>query len=125
MPSVSLTDAGWVIFQPLNLAQHNDSIGVSGIMYYAINGTNVALTAMLSVIMIARLHDMYQGSRMMLMFLLIIFLGVHIACGVIAAITLNWLLDSMVWMLNTVWEVLSLCLSVWIAVKHFRALTCF
>jgi hypothetical protein len=30
------------------------------------------------------------------------------------------LLVSMVWMLNTVWEVLALCLSVWIAVKHFR-----
>ncbi|KIK32945.1 hypothetical protein CY34DRAFT_813961 [Suillus luteus UH-Slu-Lm8-n1] len=29
---------------------------------------------------------------------------------------------SMVWMLNTVWEVLALCLSVWIAVKHFRDL---
>ncbi|KAG2348157.1 hypothetical protein BDR05DRAFT_957852 [Suillus weaverae] len=28
----------------------------------------------------------------------------------------------MVWMLNTVWEVLALCLSVWIAVKHFRDL---
>jgi hypothetical protein len=29
---------------------------------------------------------------------------------------------SMLWMLNTVWEVLALCLSVWIAVKHFRDL---
>jgi hypothetical protein len=29
---------------------------------------------------------------------------------------------SMVWMLNSVWEVLALCLSVWIAVKHFRDL---
>ncbi|KAG2075451.1 hypothetical protein BDR04DRAFT_42121 [Suillus decipiens] len=28
----------------------------------------------------------------------------------------------MVWMLNTVWEVFVLCLSVWIAVKHFRDL---
>ncbi|KAG2075496.1 hypothetical protein BDR04DRAFT_44542 [Suillus decipiens] len=26
----------------------------------------------------------------------------------------------MVWVLNTIWEVLTLCLSVWIAVKHFR-----
>jgi hypothetical protein len=26
------------------------------------------------------------------------------------------------WILNTVWEVLALCLSVWIAVKHFRDL---
>jgi hypothetical protein len=32
------------------------------------------------------------------------------------------LLASMVWMLNTMWEVLALCLSVWIAVKYFRDL---
>jgi hypothetical protein len=31
-------------------------------------------------------------------------------------------LISMIWMLNTVWEVLALCLSVWGAVKHFRDL---
>ncbi|KAG2101552.1 uncharacterized protein F5147DRAFT_310140 [Suillus discolor] len=127
MPSVSLTDA------------------VSGIAYYAINGTTMALTTMLGVIMITRLHAMYQGSRMMLSFLVIIFLAVNIACGVIAAIGLNdtaveefilsgtymchyeydgvvELMLSMVWMLNTVWEVLALCLSVWIAVKHFREL---
>ncbi|KAG2103779.1 uncharacterized protein F5147DRAFT_838482 [Suillus discolor] len=127
MPSVSLTDA------------------VSTVTYYAINGSNVALTAMLGVIMIARLHAMYQGSRMMLVFLVIIFLAVNIACGVLVAIGLNdivleefilsgicicgdvyggedQLLPSMVWMLNTIWEVLALCLSVWVAVKHFREL---
>jgi hypothetical protein len=106
---------------------------------------------MLQVIMIARLHAMYQGSRTMLVFLVIIFLAVNIACVVLAAIALkivvagksyllscktqligqtteevilsgmhmcgyssegNYnLLASMVWMLNTVWEVLALCLS--------------
>ncbi|KAG1742066.1 hypothetical protein EDD22DRAFT_1007054 [Suillus occidentalis] len=104
----------------------------------------VSLTdTMLQVIMIARLHAMYQGSRTMLLFLVIIFLSVNIACVVIAAIGLKavvaeeailcgmhicgysyegdvQLLFSMIWMLNTVWEVLALCLSVWIAVKHFR-----
>ncbi|KAG1774432.1 hypothetical protein EV702DRAFT_523485 [Suillus placidus] len=127
MPLVSLTDA------------------VSNITNYAINGTNVVVAAMLGVIMIARLHAMYQRSRIMLIFLVIIFLAVNIACGVITAIGLKdtvgeelilsgtylcnygyeWdvqLLISMVWMLNTVWEVLALCLSVWIAVKHFREL---
>ncbi|KAG1831463.1 hypothetical protein DFJ58DRAFT_823886 [Suillus subalutaceus] len=28
----------------------------------------------------------------------------------------------MTWILSTVWEVLALCLAVWIAVKHFREL---
>jgi hypothetical protein len=31
-------------------------------------------------------------------------------------------LASMTWILATVWEVLALCLAVWIAVKHFREL---
>ncbi|KIK34142.1 hypothetical protein CY34DRAFT_17931 [Suillus luteus UH-Slu-Lm8-n1] len=98
--------------------------------------------AMLQVIMIARLHAMYQGSRTMLLFLVIIFLAVNIACVVLAAIGVKYilaeevilsgvhlcvysyegdvqLLFSMIWMLNTVWEVLALSLSVWIAVKHF------
>ncbi|KAG1764315.1 hypothetical protein EDD22DRAFT_456080 [Suillus occidentalis] len=127
MPFVSLTDA------------------VSNILGYTTNLTNVVMTAMLGVIMIARLHAMYQGSRTMLLFLVIIFLAVNIACVVLAAIALKHmvaeevilsgihvcggytegnfgLLVSMIWMLNTVWEVLALCLSVWIAVKHFRDL---
>ncbi|KIK42776.1 hypothetical protein CY34DRAFT_752330 [Suillus luteus UH-Slu-Lm8-n1] len=125
-PLVSLTDA------------------VSNILNYATNWTNVVITAMLGVIMIARLHAMYQGSRIMLIFLVITFLAVNIACVVLAVIGLALkyvvgeelilsgfhmcyydyegdvrLQMSMVWMLNTVWEVLALCLSVWIAVKHF------
>jgi len=31
-------------------------------------------------------------------------------------------LDSITWILGTVWEVLALCLAVWIAVKHFLEL---
>jgi hypothetical protein len=98
----------------------------------------------------------------MLIFLVIIFLAVNIACVVLQAIGLknviagkfcllncgtqligqtpeeailsgmhicNYsfegdtsLLFSMTWILTTVWEVLALCLSVWIAVKHFRDL---
>jgi hypothetical protein len=105
---------------------------------------------------------MYQESRNMLISLVIIFLGVNIACGVLAAIASKhvvagkfylltcrtWLIGqtpeelilsgihmcsykyegdvqlliSMAWTLNSVWEVLTLCLSVWIAVKHFHDL---
>ncbi|KAG2101145.1 hypothetical protein BD769DRAFT_188315 [Suillus cothurnatus] len=118
---------------------------VSKIMGYAINGTNMVVSAMLGVIMITRLHAMYQRSRTMLIFLVIIFLAINIACGVITAIALMpsvgeelilsgayicniayekdaQLLASINWMLDIVWEVLTLCLSVWIAVKHFRDL---
>jgi len=112
--------------------------------------------------MIARLHAMYQRSRMMLIFLVITFLAVNIACGVITLIGFDYLvggklhlstsrtqlivqtpeeailsgmhmcyygfeadvqfLFSITLMLDTAWEVLTLCLSVWIAVKHFRDL---
>jgi len=112
--------------------------------------------------MISRLHAMYQRSRMMLIFLVIIFLVVNIACIVITAIGLDYivggklylstsrtqlivqtpeegilsgvymcnyefegdvqLLFAMTWMLDTAWEILALCLSMWIAVKHFRDL---
>ncbi|KAG2363835.1 hypothetical protein BDR07DRAFT_877977 [Suillus spraguei] len=99
---------------------------------------------MMQVVMIARLHALYQRSRTMLIFLVIICLAVNIACGAIAAIGLSLrylvgeelilsgtyqcafldgqLLPSLVWILNTVWEVLVLCLSARIAVKHFRDL---
>ncbi|KAG2107716.1 uncharacterized protein F5147DRAFT_201417 [Suillus discolor] len=97
----------------------------------------------MQVIMIARLYAMYLGSRMMLIFLLVISLAVIIACAVIGSIAIkdtvaeelilsgrymcdykyegdNQLLYLMFWMIYTVWEVLALCLSVWITVKHFH-----
>ncbi|KAG1738444.1 uncharacterized protein EDB91DRAFT_1289408 [Suillus paluster] len=117
----------------------------SYIMYSAISWTSVVVIAMLGVIMIARLHAMYQQSRKMLIFLIVIFLAVNIASGVITAIGLSYssgveavlsgtyictsnsdqnaqLLIAVVWILTTVWEILALCLALWIAVKHFREL---
>ncbi|KAG2369328.1 hypothetical protein BDR07DRAFT_1476940 [Suillus spraguei] len=98
----------------------------------------------MEVVMMARLHAMYQRSRVMLVFLIIIYLAVNIARESIAAIGIRYnawgelilsgtymcnyryedtqLLVLMVWMLNTIWEVLALCLSIWIAAKHFRDL---
>lgn len=34
----------------------------------------------------------------------------------------NHVLVAVTWILGTLWEVLALCLAVWIAVKHFREL---
>jgi len=39
--------------------------------------------------MIARLHAMYQRTRSVLIFLVIVFLAVNISCGVIAAMGLK------------------------------------
>ncbi|KAG1798442.1 uncharacterized protein HD556DRAFT_1440148 [Suillus plorans] len=124
-----------------------DRRSLSGyLMTYAKNGQDVIVFVMLGIIMIARLHAMYQGSRMMLIFLVIIFLAINIACAVIINIveikdtTAEELILSgrhmcryeykgdyqflfqMNWILITIWEILALCLSAWIAVKHFRDL---
>ncbi|KAG1799858.1 uncharacterized protein HD556DRAFT_72176 [Suillus plorans] len=92
--------------------------------------------------MIVRLYAMYQGSRNILIFLIAIFLTVNTTSAVVAAVgfsntsgeelilsgtyqcthssTGDPNLVLVIYILNTVWEVLALCLAVWIAVKQFR-----
>ncbi|KAG1748919.1 uncharacterized protein EDB91DRAFT_822471 [Suillus paluster] len=104
---------------------------------------SAVVNAMIGVIIITRLHAMYQRSRKMLIFLVVIFLAKTITCGVISAmnssrISGEELVLSGIHMCNynedneflsaenllvvAAWEVLTLCLAVWIAVKHFREL---
>ncbi|KAG2048451.1 hypothetical protein BDR06DRAFT_1013018 [Suillus hirtellus] len=107
--------------------------------------TSVISTETQQVIIVTRLHAMYQRSRKILLFLVVNILVVNIFDGVIAVIAMVhasgeevifsgshqcWitftgdfsLLNSVTWILATVWEVFALCLAVWIAVKHFREL---
>ncbi|KAG1900347.1 uncharacterized protein F5891DRAFT_312395 [Suillus fuscotomentosus] len=107
--------------------------------------TVIVVFAMLWVIIIARLYAMYQGSRKILIFLIFTFLADNIFDAVVAIMStmytsgeelillgtyqcqINYvedtiLLNSITWILATVWEVLALCLAVWIAVEHFREL---
>ncbi|KAG2340603.1 hypothetical protein BDR05DRAFT_966662 [Suillus weaverae] len=100
---------------------------------------------MLWVIIITRLHAMYQGSRKILIFLIVTFLAFNIFDGVVGIMLTTHssgeelilsgtyqclmdfaedpvFLDSIAWILATVWEVLALCLAAWVAVKHFREL---
>ncbi|KIK45358.1 hypothetical protein CY34DRAFT_801720 [Suillus luteus UH-Slu-Lm8-n1] len=86
---------------------------------------------------------MYQRSRKILTFLIITFLAINVFNVALAVITVMHAsgeelilsgtyqcsfgsgeqhLDSISWALTTVWEVLTLCLAVWVAVKHFREL---
>jgi hypothetical protein len=53
----------------------------------------------MQVIMIAQLHAMYQRSRMILIFLVIIFLAVNIACGVIVATSLKRIVGGKLYLL--------------------------
>ncbi|KAG2041390.1 hypothetical protein BDR03DRAFT_946383 [Suillus americanus] len=98
---------------------------------------------MLGVIMIARLNAMYQRSRKMFTFLVVTLLVKTVPCVVISAIDsshvsgaelilsnihlcnyegVNLLMRAENWILIIAWEVLILCLAVWIAVRHFREL---
>ncbi|KAG2036216.1 hypothetical protein BDR03DRAFT_466580 [Suillus americanus] len=95
----------------------------------------------LGVIMITRLHAMYQRSRKMLIFLVVVFLAVAITSGVITIIQSSHitgeelvlsgtyqcnyggnsiLLSAITWILGTVWEALALYLAARVAIKHFR-----
>ncbi|KAG2107789.1 hypothetical protein BD769DRAFT_128579 [Suillus cothurnatus] len=127
VPTISTTDA------------------VSLNMYNAYDWIGVVVEPLLGVIMIARLHAMYQRSRKVLIFLVVIFLAITISNVVMPAISTTQItgeefvlsgtyqcifdaggdssfLDSMTWILSTAWEVLTLCLAAWISVKHFREL---
>ncbi|KAG2155995.1 uncharacterized protein EDB93DRAFT_65903 [Suillus bovinus] len=122
------------------------SLDSSGcIMFVVRDWTGVLVFAMLWVIIITRLYAMYQGSRKILIFLIVTFLAVNIFDGVVSGMAtmhasgeelilsgtylcqINYgedivLLGSITWVLGIVWEFLALCLAVWIAVKHFREL---
>ncbi|KAG2351967.1 hypothetical protein BDR07DRAFT_1440338 [Suillus spraguei] len=97
------------------------------------------------VIIITRLHAMYQRSRKILIFLVVTSLAVNIFSSVVTIMAMMYisgeelilsgtyqcsynyvgdilLLTSLTWIIGTVWEVLALCLAIWIAVKHFREL---
>ncbi|KAG2126242.1 hypothetical protein DEU56DRAFT_983018 [Suillus clintonianus] len=118
---------------------------VGRILYLVWDWTNVVAFPMLCVIMITRLHAMYQRSTRILIFLVVVCLAVNIVDLVVMAMETTQtsgeelilsgtysctigngdnapLLFSITWILGTVWEVLTLCLAVWIAVKHFREL---
>ncbi|KAG1774468.1 hypothetical protein EV702DRAFT_525764 [Suillus placidus] len=115
-PSISLTDA------------------VRTIIVLAHSHTGLIVNAMLDVIIITRLHAMYQ-SRKMLIFLVVIFVAITITFAVMGAIETSHISgeesilsgthhciskgkttlipDS--WILGTIWEILILCLAVRIA----------
>ncbi|KAG2107516.1 uncharacterized protein F5147DRAFT_837398 [Suillus discolor] len=115
------------------------------IMYELWYWMTVLVFAMLWVISVTRLYAMYQGSRKILILLIVTLLVVNIfdvVAGVLENLqtsgeefilsgtyqcSINYgedvlLLNSISWIVSISWEVLVLSLAVWIAVKHFREL---
>jgi len=95
------------------------------------------------VIVISRLYAMYQQSRKMLIFLIATFVSTSIFCTAIAVSGTNLLSIKVIlygtqcvyeinasqqlrmfeaYIVATAWEALTLCLAIWIVVKHLREL---
>ncbi|KAG2140615.1 hypothetical protein DEU56DRAFT_797697 [Suillus clintonianus] len=98
---------------------------------------------MLGVIMMTRIYAMYQRSKKMLIFLVVLLLASTIATGVMTAIGDSYVsgeeiilsgnsqcltgyanLEAMQLTRETliptlIWEILALCLALWIVIKHF------
>ncbi|KAG2357143.1 hypothetical protein BDR07DRAFT_1421208 [Suillus spraguei] len=116
--------------------------GFSGrIIWYVGTWVPVIINAMLGVAMIARLNAMYQGSKRLLIILVITLLACTIISGVTVVIensristqeavlsgfytcitysetNLNLIYESLI--PTSVWEILALFLTIWIVVKHF------
>lgn len=127
VPTIPLTDTGCHVF------------------FISLNWITFISTAMLGVIMIVRLYVMYQRSKKVLTPLVVIFLVLSIINGTISErVTKNSsavvlilsgsyvcspsfdgngvLLVDITWIIGIAWEVLALCLAVWIAVIHIREL---
>ncbi|KAG1779126.1 hypothetical protein EV702DRAFT_1195641 [Suillus placidus] len=118
------------------------TIMLSSTVYFALNWITISVTTMLCVITITRLHAMYQQSRKMLICLIVIAASIMITSGVVGEMVnthvsgeelilsgtymctydmgTSELLITMIWILNIIWEVLALCLALWVSVKHFR-----
>ncbi|KAG1771959.1 hypothetical protein EV702DRAFT_1246800 [Suillus placidus] len=147
VPGVAMTDVVREIFDQRlgSIDGWFDSTSekaVSTVLLYAQACTTFVVNTMLRVIIITRLYAMYQLSRKILVFLVVIFLAVTIAFGVMGAIGSSYTsMDTLVlsgtyycvyegynqtlietWILSTAWEVLALCLAVWVVFKHFREL---
>ncbi|KAG1878997.1 hypothetical protein F4604DRAFT_1679858 [Suillus subluteus] len=140
----SMTDELWVHLK--HLSHEIEVTGFSGtIFWFAEAWISVVVNAMLGVIMMARIHAMYQRSKKMLIFLVVVLLASTITSGVImgiatigavgeeyvlsgyrvcvAEITSNAADLSYESLISTaIWEILVLCLAVWIVIKHFREL---
>ncbi|KAG2341795.1 hypothetical protein BDR05DRAFT_949364 [Suillus weaverae] len=107
VPAISLTDA---IFVRLNYIRHMGLDACCGIF----NAEGNILMIFLTVTFLA--DNIFNGV-VAVVFIIVDAKNCSIGLG-----GYGMLLDSITWILGTVWEILALCLAAWIAVKHFREL---
>ncbi|KAG1793606.1 uncharacterized protein HD556DRAFT_1476870 [Suillus plorans] len=126
----------------LGLFLQVDNFNSCNILWFMLAWTPPIINAMLGVIMATRIHAMYQGSKRILTFLIVVLLACTIASVVMTVIgnigvsgvenirsgnrqcsenmnTEDAHLNVETLIPTTVWEILALCLAVWIVVKKF------
>ncbi|KAG0692902.1 hypothetical protein DFH29DRAFT_447699 [Suillus ampliporus] len=114
---------------------------VRTVLYFIGLWMPVVVNAMLGVIMMTRIHAMYQRSKKNFIFLVTVFLASTIATGVMTGIGIghasgeelilsgthqcSFVLPAgdlrlifETWIPTFIWEILALCLTVWIVTKH-------
>lgn len=124
---VSMTDAG------------------CNIIYFVQAWMPIVVNACLGVIMMTRIHAMYQGSKKILVFLIVVLLASTIASGIMMVManltavgeesilsgfhicvvsmdTAGIALNREILVPTSIWEILALFLAVWILIEHFREL---
>jgi hypothetical protein len=115
------------------------------IFYFIVAWTPVVVNAMLGVIMVIRIHAMYQRSKRILVFLVVVLSASTIASGVIVVVanigvlvgefvllgyhecvitnsTYQYNLGYESLIPTATWEILTFVLAVWIVIKHFKEL---
>ncbi|KIK40699.1 hypothetical protein CY34DRAFT_254205 [Suillus luteus UH-Slu-Lm8-n1] len=118
---------------------------VRTILWYIQAWTPIIVNAVLGVIMVTRMNAMYQGSKKLLIFLVVVLLASMIVSGVMGVIAnlgvsaqeavvsgyptcfteINTVMIDLTYesMISTaVWEILAFFLAVWIVIKHFYEL---
>ncbi|KAG2119077.1 uncharacterized protein F5147DRAFT_668099 [Suillus discolor] len=132
-----------ILYSVINLPGALTTDTVSYVMDLALLWATFPINGTLTVIMIFRLHAMYQRSRKILIFLIATFVSVTIFCVAIAVsgtsllsikvflygsqcvyeIDANQQLRMLeTYAVATAWEALTLGLAIWIVVKHLREL---
>ncbi|OAX31385.1 hypothetical protein K503DRAFT_813490 [Rhizopogon vinicolor AM-OR11-026] len=111
LPPVSLTDAVGILCTivavPMKMTPDRGAA-----LYFVLDWINIIVNGMLGVIVILS-NEQISGEEYILS-------GVHM-CGYHSQVD-SVFLDEMSWILSIAWETLTLCLAIWIAVKHFREL---
>ncbi|OAX35134.1 hypothetical protein K503DRAFT_868469 [Rhizopogon vinicolor AM-OR11-026] len=118
-----------------------DNVGVSTVLAKSQEWSVVLFNAIVGVIMTKRLYAMYQGSRKMLIFLIAIVVAIMVNSVVITAIRSSYIsgeelvlsgfhqctllgdkqsLEAEIGIFGSVWDILILCLAIWVVVKHFH-----